>query len=66
MRILTVIGTRPESIKMAPVIKGLLEQPGIEARLCVTARHRDMLDQVLALFGLSPDYDLDLVQPGRI
>ncbi len=65
MRVLTVIGTRPEAIKMAPVIKGLLGQPGIEARLCVTAQHRNMLDQVLELFRLSPDYDLDLMRPGQ-
>lgn len=65
MRVLTVIGTRPEAIKMAPVIKGLLRRPGIEARLCVTAQHRNMLDQVLELFGLSPDYDLDLMRPGQ-
>lgn len=65
MRILTVIGTRPEAIKMAPVIKGLAAAEGMEARLCVTAQHRDMLDQVLALFGLVPDYDLDLMRPGQ-
>ena len=65
MRILTVIGTRPEAIKMAPVIKGLAHAEGIESRLCVTAQHRDMLDQVLALFDIAPDYDLDLMRPGQ-
>jgi UDP-N-acetylglucosamine 2-epimerase (non-hydrolysing) len=60
-RILTVFGTRPEAIKMAPLVLGLAEAEGIESRLCVTAQHRQMLDQVLNLFGLVPDYDLDLM-----
>lgn len=65
MKILTVIGTRPEAIKMAPVIKGLELAEGFESRLCVTAQHRDMLDQVLVLFELVPDYDLDLMRAGQ-
>lgn len=65
MRILTVFGTRPEAIKMAPVVRGLQGTDGMETRLCVTAQHRDMLDQVLALFDLVPDYDLDLMRPGQ-
>ena len=55
MKILTVFGTRPEAIKMAPVVKALAKDPRIEHRLCVTAQHRGMLDQVLRLFGLKPD-----------
>lgn len=65
MKVLTVIGTRPEAIKMAPVLMKLAETPGIETRLCVTAQHRAMLDQALALFELRPDYDLDIMQPGQ-
>jgi len=65
MKVLTVIGTRPEAIKMAPVLMKLAETPGIESRLCVTAQHRDMLDQALALFDLQPDVDLDIMRPGQ-
>lgn len=65
MRVLTVFGTRPEAIKMAPVVKALAKAEGIEQRVCVTAQHREMLDQVLALFGIAPDYDLDLMKPGQ-
>jgi len=64
-RILTVLGTRPEAIKMAPVIKALVSDKGFDAQLCVTAQHREMLDQVLGLFGIVPDYDLDLMKPGQ-
>lgn len=62
MRILSVLGTRPEAVKMAPIVQLLAKTPGIESRLCVTAQHRQMLDQVLNLFGTSPDYDLDLMR----
>lgn len=65
MRILTVFGTRPEAIKMAPLVKILQGAAGIESKLCVTAQHREMLDQVLSLFDLSPDYDLDLMKAGQ-
>lgn len=65
MKILTVFGTRPEAIKMAPLVKKLAEQPGIESRVCVTAQHRQMLDQVLDLFDIVPDYDLDIMRPGQ-
>lgn len=65
MRILTIFGTRPEAIKMAPVVRALAEAPDITARVCVTAQHRHMLDQVLALFGIVPDYDLDLMKAGQ-
>lgn len=65
MKILIVFGTRPEAIKMAPVIKRLRDTPGIEAHVCVTGQHRQMLDQVLALFGIVPDFDLNIMKPGQ-
>src|SRR5690554_988314 len=65
MKVLTVFGTRPEAIKMAPVVKVLEQAAGIEAKVCVTAQHREMLDQVLDLFEIKPDYDLDLMKPGQ-
>lgn len=61
-RILSVFGTRPEAIKMAPVVRALRAAEGFEAPVCVTAQHRDMLDQVLELFELVPDHDLDLMR----
>lgn len=63
--ILVVFGTRPEAIKMAPVIGRLCRSPGIEVRVCVSAQHRQMLDQVLQLFAIHPDYDLDVMQPNQ-
>jgi UDP-N-acetylglucosamine 2-epimerase (non-hydrolysing) len=66
MKVLYVFGTRPEAIKMAPVIKELEKFPGkITSVVCVTAQHRQMLDQVLELFAISPDYDLDIMTPGQ-
>lgn len=65
MKVLTVFGTRPEAIKMAPLVKHLQSVPGIEASVCVTAQHRQMLDQVLELFEITPDHDLDLMRPGQ-
>ena len=65
MKILTVFGTRPEAIKMAPLVKLLAQQEGFDARVCVTAQHRHMLDQVLDLFEISPDYDLDIMTPAQ-
>lgn len=65
MKVLTVFGTRPEAIKMAPVVQALAAAPGIEARVCVTAQHREMLDQVLTLFGIIPDIDLAIMKPGQ-
>ena len=65
LRILSVIGTRPEAIKMAMVARALDEADGIEHRLCATAQHREMLDSVLALFDLRPDYDLDVMLPDQ-
>lgn len=65
MKVLTVFGTRPEAIKMAPVVKVLEQADGIDAKVCVTAQHREMLDQVLELFQIKPDFDLDLMKPGQ-
>lgn len=62
LRILSVFGTRPEAVKMAPVVKQLAQTPDVESRVCVTAQHRQMLDQVLDLFDIQPDYDLDLMR----
>ena len=63
--ILCIYGTRPEAIKMAPVVQCLENAPGFESSVCVTAQHREMLDQVLALFSIRPDVDLDLMRPGQ-
>lgn len=64
-KILHVFGTRPEAIKMAPLVKACEQRPNLESRVCVTAQHREMLDQVLELFEIVPDYDLDLMTPGQ-
>ncbi len=61
-RVLTILGTRPEAIKMAPVVRALEAAEGFDSRLCVTAQHRGMLDQALELFELVPDHDLDLMR----
>jgi UDP-N-acetylglucosamine 2-epimerase (non-hydrolysing) len=66
LRVLSVVGTRPEAIKMAPVILRLRQEPAVfTPLLCATAQHRDMLDDVLQGFGLAPDVDLDLMRPGQ-
>ena len=65
MKIMTVFGTRPEAIKMAPLVKAMNADPDIESVLCVTAQHREMLDQVLRLFELVPDYDLNIMKPNQ-
>ncbi len=65
MRVLSVLGTRPEAIKLAPVIKRLEATPGVDSLVCATAQHRQMLDQVLEIFGIVPDFDLDLMRPGQ-
>lgn len=65
MKVLTVFGTRPEAIKMAPLVHALAKDPHFEAKVCVTAQHREMLDQVLKLFSITPDYDLNIMQPGQ-
>lgn len=64
-RVLTVFGTRPEGIKMSPVIKRLNENPAIEHKACVTGQHREMLDQVMNIFGIKPDYDLNIFKGGQ-
>ncbi|ALB61230.1 UDP-N-acetylglucosamine 2-epimerase [Cronobacter condimenti 1330] len=65
MRVLTVFGTRPEAIKMAPLVHALAQDPAFDTRVCVTAQHREMLDQVLHLFSIVPDYDLNIMKPGQ-
>lgn len=65
LRVLSVIGTRPEAVKMAPIVQQLRQTPGVESLVCVTAQHREMLDQVLKLFDITPDVDLDLMQPDQ-
>lgn len=65
MKVLTVFGTRPEAIKMAPLVHALAQDEAFESRVCVTAQHREMLDQVLRLFEIVPDYDLNIMSPGQ-
>jgi len=65
MRVLCVIGTRPEAIKMAPVVLALKQQPWVEVRVLATAQHRHMLDQVLGFFDIEPDIDLDIMRPNQ-
>ena len=65
IKVLSIFGTRPEAVKMAPLVQALNRTPGIESKVCVTAQHREMLDQVLQLFDIAPDVDLDLMQPGQ-
>ncbi len=64
-RVLSVFGTRPEAIKMAPLVHALAADERFESRCCVTAQHREMLDQVLELFKITPDYDLNLMKAGQ-
>ncbi len=64
-RVLVIFGTRPEAIKLCPLIQALQRERDFETLVCVTAQHRQMLDQVLAVFGVVPDFDLDLMQPGQ-
>ncbi len=65
IRVMSIFGTRPEAIKMAPVVKELEKTEGIESIVCVTAQHREMLDQVLDLFHIKPQYDLDIMRAGQ-
>ena len=65
MKVLSVFGTRPEAVKMAPVVQALAQTDTIEAKVCVTAQHREMLDQVLDVFGIEPDIDLNLMRPNQ-
>lgn len=65
-KILLVFGTRPEAIKMAPLVKALQKDTEhFETRVCVTAQHRQMLDQVLEVFGITPEYDLNIMAPNQ-
>lgn len=65
MKVMVVFGTRPEAIKMAPLVKALQAAPGLQTVVCVTAQHRQMLDQVLRLFEITPEHDLDVMKPGQ-
>ena len=65
VKVLSVFGTRPEAIKMAPVVKELESRDNIKSIVCVTAQHRNMLDQVLEIFKITPDYDLNIMKPGQ-
>lgn len=65
VKVLTVFGTRPEAIKMAPLVHALAQDAAFESKVCVTAQHREMLDQVLRLFAIAPDYDLNIMKPGQ-
>ncbi len=64
-RVLVICGTRPEGIKLAPVVRAMAKAPGFEVKLCVTGQHREMLTPILSFFGLSPDFDLKLMKPGQ-
>lgn len=65
LKVMTIFGTRPEAIKMAPVVRELLKHEEIDTKVCLTAQHREMLDQVVDLFGLPVDYDLDIMKSGQ-
>lgn len=65
IKVLTVFGTRPEAVKMAPIVKKLNQNENIDHKICVTAQHRQMLDQVLDVFGITPDYDMNIFAPGQ-
>ena len=64
-KVMVVFGTRPEAIKMAPVVKACKARPELEVKVCVTAQHRQMLDQVMEIFGLSADFDLNVMAPNQ-
>jgi UDP-N-acetylglucosamine 2-epimerase (non-hydrolysing) len=64
-KVLLIFGTRPEAIKMAPLVARLRNEPGIDCMVCVTGQHREMLDQVLRLFSIHPDFDLNIMKPGQ-
>ena len=65
IKVMSVFGTRPEAIKMAPLVKALDKEPKTESIVCVTAQHREMLDQVLEDFKIVPDYDLNIMKAGQ-
>lgn len=64
-KVLLVFGTRPEAIKMAPLVKAFENESSIQSKVCVTAQHREMLDQVLEMFDIKPEYDLNIMKPGQ-
>ncbi|MDD4779876.1 MAG: UDP-N-acetylglucosamine 2-epimerase (non-hydrolyzing) [Tissierellia bacterium] len=65
IKVLVIFGTRPEAVKMAPIVKALEKDDNFISKICVTAQHRDMLDQVLRIFDIKPDYDLNIFQSGQ-
>ena len=65
IKVMTVFGTRPEAIKMAPLVHAVEKNENMESIVCVTAQHRQMLDQVLEIFDIKPDYDLDICSQNR-
>ena len=65
IKVMTIFGTRPEAIKMAPLVKELESRREIKSIVCVTAQHREMLDQVLNIFKIKPDYDLNIMKQGQ-
>ena len=65
VKVMTIFGTRPEAIKMAPIVKELKSREEVECIVCVTAQHRQMLDQVLEVFNIKPEYDLDIMKQGQ-
>ena len=65
IKVMSVFGTRPEAIKMAPLVKALEKEEKTESIVCVTAQHREMLDQVLRDFNIVPDYDLNIMKAGQ-
>ena len=65
IKLLAVFGTRPEAVKMAPLIRLLKEDPRFECRVCVSAQHRELLDAALLEFGIEPDWDLDVMRPAQ-
>ena len=65
LKVMTIFGTRPEAIKMAPLVKELENRPEFDSFCCVTAQHREMLDSVLDIFKIKPDFDLNIMEPGQ-
>ena len=65
IKVMSVFGTRPEAIKMAPLVQTLAQRPEFESICCLTGQHREMLDQVLSVFGIVPEHDLAIMKPGQ-
>ena len=66
IRVLSVFGTRPEAIKMCPLVKLLEKDKRFESIVCITAQHREMIDSVLEIFNIKPDYDLNIMSHGQV